>query len=133
MPVLLKLHRALAWTYSGSEDEEARLIAGLREGLWPTPPSSIAPHRAAGGGDADAGVGGGARIAPHRRWRQADERLETLALGLGDDRGQAVAARHAFEVVRDFFFDHQNHFDAVTAPPKPAAQAGRVALGLAHG
>ena len=113
VPVLLKLHRALGVDIQQfSEDEEARLIAGLREALADAAEPIALPELQEVAAQMPAL--GRALIALHRRRLQADERLETLALGLGDDRGQAVAARAMpFEVVRDFFFDHQNHFDAV--------------------
>ena len=116
---------------AGSEQNAESLIAGLREALADAPESIALPELQEVAAQMPAL--GRALIALHRRRLQADERLETLALGLGDDRGQAVAARAMpFEVVRDFFFDHQNHFDAVDraaetlAAQAPGAQGGQL-------
>ncbi|HQQ70953.1 MAG TPA: helix-turn-helix domain-containing protein, partial [Alicycliphilus sp.] len=113
VPVLLKLHRALGVDIQQfSEDEEARLIAGLREALADAPEPIALPELQEVAAQMPAL--GRAVLALHRRALQADERLETLALRLGDDRSEAMATRAMpFEVVRDFFFAQQNHFDAV--------------------
>ncbi|HEY0202199.1 MAG TPA: short-chain fatty acyl-CoA regulator family protein, partial [Burkholderiaceae bacterium] len=68
---------------------------------------------------------GRALLALHRRHAQAQERLEAMALLLGDDRADLAPARPmAFEQVRDFFFAHRNHFDAIDrAAEALAAQA----------
>ena len=90
--VLLKLHKALGVDVQQfSEDEESRLMAGLREAL----------------ADAEEPVGlpelqevaaqmpalGRAVLALHRRHLEAMERLEALSLQLGDDRSAASAPR----------------------------------------
>ena len=127
VPVLLKLHRALGVDIQQfSEDEEARLVAGLREALGDEPESIALPELQEVAAQMPAL--GRAVLALHRRALQAQERLETLALRLGDERSEAMAARAMpFEVVRDFFFAHQNHFDAVDRTAETlAAQAPRV-------
>ncbi|WP_367066618.1 short-chain fatty acyl-CoA regulator family protein [Oryzisolibacter sp. LB2S] len=114
--VLLKLHSALGVDVQQfSEDEEARLVASLRDALADAAePVAMAELQEVA---TQMPALGRAVIALQRRALQAQERLESLALGLGDDRSSLVdgAAARAmpFEVVRDFFFDHQNHFDAV--------------------
>ena len=127
--VLLKLHRALGVDIQQfSEDEEARLIAGLREALADAAEPIALPELQEVAAQMPAL--GRALIALHRRALQAQDGLETLALRLGDERSEAMAARAMpFEVVRDFFFDHQNHFDAVDR----AAEALAAQAPLAHG
>jgi predicted transcriptional regulator/transcriptional regulator with XRE-family HTH domain len=124
VPVLLRLHATLGVDIQAfSEDEEARLIASLREALADNP-----------GGDAVAlaelrevatqmPAVGRALVALHQRHRDAMERLEALAGELGDGRGDLARMPQArpmpFEEVRDFFFAHQNHI----APLDEAAEA----------
>lgn len=136
--VLLKLHRTLGVDIQQfSEDEEARLIAGLREALADAAEPVALPELQEVAAQMPAL--GRAVVALHRRALEAQERLETLALRLGDDRGEAMGARAMpFEVVRDFFFDHQNHFDAVDraaeslAAQAPGVHGGRLGEWLAQ-
>ncbi|BEP61196.1 short-chain fatty acyl-CoA regulator family protein [Variovorax sp. V213] len=124
VPVLLRLHATLGVDIQAfSEDEEARLVASLREALADNP-----------GGDAVAlaelrevatqmPAVGRALVALHQRHRDAMERLEAMAAELGDGRGDLARMPQArpmpFEEVRDFFFAHQNHI----APLDDAAEA----------
>ncbi|MDR0260365.1 MAG: short-chain fatty acyl-CoA regulator family protein [Comamonas sp.] len=115
--VLLKLHRSLGVDIQQfSEDEEARLVAGLREALADAPEAIALPELQEVAAQMPAL--GAAVVALYRRHLDTMERLEALSLQLGDDRsnGRAHAkgpAAMPFEVVRDFFFSHQNYFDAV--------------------
>ena len=124
--VLLKLHRTLGVDIQQfSEDEEARLIAGLREALADAAEPVAVPELQEVAAQMPAM--GRAVIALHRRALEAQERLETLALHLGDGRSDLVgsmapARAMPFEVVRDFFFAHQNHFDAVDRAAEALAQ-----------
>ncbi|MDP3227558.1 MAG: short-chain fatty acyl-CoA regulator family protein [Acidovorax sp.] len=126
VPVLLKINAVFGVDVQRfSDDDEARLITGLREVLADLP----AGVGGEGAGDAvslaeirelAAGMPAVARtlLALHQRHRQALERLEALGSlntqwGLGDDRsGLAPLPSHppmAYEEVRDFFFARQNH------------------------
>jgi len=136
--VLLKLHSTLGVDIQQfSEDDEARLIASLREALADAAdPVALAELQEVA---TQMPALGRAVIALHRRALQAQEQLEMLSLRLGDDRSEAVAPRAMpFEVVRDFFFDHQNHFDAVDraaealAGGAPGAHGGQLADWLAE-
>jgi transcriptional regulator with XRE-family HTH domain len=134
VPVLLRLHATLGVDIQAfSEDEEARLVASLREALADNP-----------GGDAVAlaelrevatqmPAVGRALVALHQRHRDAMERLEALAGELGDGRGDLARMPQArpmpFEEVRDFFFAHQNHI----APLDNAAEAFSAAVAVARG
>src|SRR5690606_31806849 len=105
--------------------EEARLLAQLRDALAAMPPgnggvplpelrevASKLPQLAQ------------ALLAMHQRHMADAERLEALTARLGDDRSaiEEVSAgrlqiepahQMPFEAVRDFFFAHRNHFDAL--------------------
>jgi predicted transcriptional regulator/transcriptional regulator with XRE-family HTH domain len=111
--VLLKLNKALGVDIQQfSEDEEARLMAGLREALADAPETISLPELQEL--SAQMPSVGRAVIAMYRRQQEAVEQLEALALRLGDDRADALVVRTTpFEVVRDFFFAHQNYFDAL--------------------
>jgi len=140
--VLLKIHRVLGVDIQQfSEDEEARLLAQLRDALAAIPPAAAAvplpelrelasklPHLAQ------------ALLAMHQRHLADAERLEALTLRLGDDRsalddsedagnsGQLLAepARQMpFEAVRDFFFAHRNHFDALDRAAEALAEQAK--------
>lgn len=87
--VLLKLHRTLGVDIQQfSEDEEARLIAGLREALADAAEPVAVPELQEVAAQMPAL--GRAVIALHRRALEAQERLETLALRLGDGRSDLV-------------------------------------------
>lgn len=119
--VLLKISAAFDIdVQSFSEDEEARLIAGLREALADNPGGesvSLAEMREIA---TQMPAVGRSLLALHRRHRDAMERIEGMAAGLGDGRGGIAGARPMpFEEVRDFFFAHKNHI----APLDDAAEA----------
>lgn len=135
VPVLLKIHKVLGVDIQQfSEDEEARLLAQLRDALAALPQAdgtvplpelrevaAKLPHLAQ------------ALLAMHRRQQQDAERIDMLTVRLGDGRvslgsdetAEASAPRQmAFEAVRDFFFAHRNHFDSLDrAAERLAAQA----------
>ncbi|MDO4724982.1 MAG: short-chain fatty acyl-CoA regulator family protein [Comamonadaceae bacterium] len=153
--VLLKISRVLGVDVQQfSEDEEARLVAAMQEALADAPEPVTLPELK----EVAAQMPALARavLALHRRQTESQERLEALALHLGDDRaspvspigmastasapgsaslaGAAVALPRAtpFEAVRDFFFAHQNHFDALDrAAEALAAQAQAQGAALA--
>ncbi|MCP6412460.1 hypothetical protein NL483_28335, partial [Klebsiella pneumoniae] len=57
---------------------------------------------------------------------EALERIESMALRLGDDRSDMPVARTMpFEAVRDFFFAHQNYFDEVDRAAQALAGEAR--------
>ena len=129
VPVLLKINAELGVDVQRfSDDEEARLIAGLCDVLAEQP-ASAAPAGAGGVAGAAtqvsmaeirelaASMPAVARtlLGMHARHRQALERLEALSTRLGDDRGDrgeegtAALPPMAYEEVRDFFFAQHNH------------------------
>ncbi|MFA5549359.1 MAG: short-chain fatty acyl-CoA regulator family protein [Porticoccaceae bacterium] len=111
--VLLKLNRALGVDIQQfSEDDEARLIAGLKEAFSDAAEPVALPELQEVATQMPAL--GRAVLALHRRHIEALERIETMSLRLGDDRSDAATpTAMPFEVVRDFFFAHQNHFDVL--------------------
>lgn len=158
--VLLKIHRALGVDIQQfSEDEQARLIASLREALVDAPEPISLPELQEVATQMPAL--GRALLALHRRHQDALDKLEALALQLGDGRGgshqdeaaddsaktptadasragrrpaQRIAAAAAgiaaprttpFEAVRDFFYAHQNHFDAIDRAAEALAEQAR--------
>jgi predicted transcriptional regulator/transcriptional regulator with XRE-family HTH domain len=113
--VLLKISRALGVDVQQfSEDEEARLVAQMRDALADNPggePVALPELREIA---AQMPAVGRALLALHRRNVEWMGRLEAMAAELGDGRGGADPARPMpFEVVRDFFFAHQNYFDVL--------------------
>ena len=123
--LLLKLNHALGVDIQRfSEDEEVRLIAGMREALADSAESISLPELQEVAVQMPAV--GRAIVAPIQRNVEAVTQLEAVALRMGDDRaGSPVARLTPFEAVRDFFFSHQNHFDPLDrAAEGMAAQAG---------
>ncbi len=143
VPVLLKINAVFGVDVQRfSDDDEARLVAGLRDVLMDTasrqPPAdavSLAEIR-----ELAANMPAVARtlLALHRSRREADERLAALSLLLEGDRpgstpaswvpaqlpGQPLSSMApmapmppippmAYEQVRDFFFARHNHIPAL--------------------
>jgi transcriptional regulator with XRE-family HTH domain len=134
--LLLKLNRALGVDIQQfSEDEEARLIAALREALADAPEPISLPELQEVATQMPAL--GRAIVALYRRNLDAAAQLEAMAVRMGDGRTDAAPAAPAsrataFEAVRDFFFAHQNHFDALDrAAEALAEQAGLEGAALA--
>lgn len=112
VPILLRINAEFAVDVQMfSEDEEARLIADLRDAL---------SESGTGGGvtlseikslAANMPAVGQALVALHRRARAADERLEALAANLGTPSQMLAEAPPPmpFEQVRDFFYHRHNH------------------------
>jgi len=127
--VLLKINRALGVDIQEfSEDEQARLVAGMREALADLPEPVSLPELKEVASQMPAL--GRALVALHRRHLEAVEQLEVVAQRLGDERSDVAAVRAMpFEVVRDFFFAHQNHFDAIDRAAEALAMEARAAGG----
>ena len=131
--VLLRISRALGVDVQQfSEDEEARLVVALQDALAGAPEPVLLPELKEVAAQMPALAQ--AVVALHRRGAEAAERAEAVALRLGDERGAAEVARAMpFEAVRDFFFTHQNHFEALDAPAEALArEAAGHGQSLAH-
>ncbi len=115
VPVLLKVSRALGVdVHQFSEDEEARLVAGMQEALADNPGGEAVSLPELREVASQMPAVGRALLALHRRNLEATQRLEAIALQLGDDREELSSTPPmGFELVRDFFAAHQNHFDEV--------------------
>jgi len=111
--VLLKINRALGVDIQEfSEDEESRLMAGLKQALADAAEPVALPELQEVAAQMPAL--GRAVLALHRRHLEAMERIEMLSLRLGDGRSDAATpVAMPFEVVRDFFFAHKNYFDVL--------------------
>ncbi|MDR2164075.1 MAG: short-chain fatty acyl-CoA regulator family protein [Zoogloeaceae bacterium] len=121
--VLLKLNAVFGVDVQRfSEDDEVRLIAGLRELFSETLAEeavSLAEME-----ELAANMPGVARmlIRLGRRQRDIREREEILAARMGQDRGGAPALRPMpYEEVRDFFYDCHNYIDAIDTLAERAA------------
>lgn len=124
--VLLRLQSALGVDLQVfSEDEEARLLAQLQE---------IVAEAAAPGGVPQAELRTLAQQMPavsqlllrlHGRARDAEQRLASL--GLGERDTASITGPGPHEEVRDFFYAHHNHMDALDR----AAEALSSRLGAA--
>ncbi|MGO4394570.1 short-chain fatty acyl-CoA regulator family protein [Variovorax sp. M-6] len=125
--VLLRISRALGVDVQQfSEDEEARLVADLRDALADNPGGETVSLPELREVASQMPAVGRALLALHRRHQEAMERLETMAAELGDGRGDLVGARPMpFERVRDFFFSHQNYFDPLDVAAEALASEAR--------
>ena len=110
VPVLLKVNAVFGVDVQVfSEDDEARMIAGLREVLADGAPQesvSLAEIREIA---ANMPAVGRSLLSLHKRHRQVVERLEALSAGRDGDNTDTGTAAMPFEEVRDFFFARQNY------------------------
>ena len=128
--VLLKISRALGVDVQHfSEDEEARLVAAMQEALADAPEPVTLPELKETATQMPALAR--ALVQLHRRHADTLARLEAMALKLGDDRADLPAPTlMPFEAVRDFFFSHQNYFDALDRAAEGWAARARAGAGL---
>jgi hypothetical protein len=130
VPVLLKVSAAFGVDVTVfSEEDEARLIADMREAL-----SAAAPAEAIAMTGADLRevattmpAVGRAMLTMHRRLREVSDRADALAERLGDVRGLGLtnAPLMPFEEVRDFFYARHNYIDELdTGAEQLFADAG---------
>lgn len=127
--VLLKIHRELGVDIQAfSEDETARLVARLRDAFADSAEAITLPELQ----ELAAQMPGVSRalLAMHRRALDATERLEAMTLRVGDDRsGDTVLRAVPFDTVRDFFLEHQNHFEALDRLAEGLAREAGVGVG----
>ncbi|MFI0395053.1 short-chain fatty acyl-CoA regulator family protein [Paracoccus jiaweipingae] len=115
-----------------SEEGDARLLAELREAFQGAGDVAAADLR-----NLIENMPALARhiVALFRDTREAQDRATAMAVGAGHPEG--LPAPTAFEEVRDFFYDHRNHFDALDRRAEAlfdsaGLQPGNVAEGLAR-
>ncbi|HKX39960.1 MAG TPA: short-chain fatty acyl-CoA regulator family protein [Burkholderiaceae bacterium] len=112
VPVLLRLQASLGVDLQFfSEDEEARLLAEVREVVAEAGVQaqiSLAEMRATVGQVPSIA---GLLIRLHQRCRTAEERVSQLADGIDSDRQPQLpaAALQPYEEVRNFFYERHNH------------------------
>lgn len=149
VPVLLKLNAVFGVDVQRfSEDDEARIVADLREALLDAPGGdgvALAEIR-----ELAAGMPAVGRILIdlHRRLREEQERSASLAAHIGDERTGAADGPPPrpmpYEEVRDYFYVRHNHiaeldalaekiFDECRCPPAGLASALRQRLAERHG
>ena len=132
--VLLKVSRVLGVDVQQFSEDETRLVLAMQEALVDNPGGEAVALPELREIAAQMPAVGRALLALHRRNVEATQRLEALALQLGDGRADMPALRPmAFEMVRDFFFAHQNYFNEVdVAAEALAAQAQSQGAALAQ-
>ncbi|MBX3213589.1 MAG: DUF2083 domain-containing protein [Labilithrix sp.] len=140
VPVLLKIASTFGVDVQAfSEEDEARLIADVREALGAAvPEEAVAPSELRQLATSMPAVGR-ALVTMHRRLREAVERADALAdlVGGGARQLPATIALMPFEEVRDFFHARHNYIDELdTAAERIFTEArlrvGDVASGLAE-
>lgn len=140
VPVLVKVSAVFGVDVQVfSEEEEARLIADIREALSASvPEESIAAAELRQLASSMPSFGR-ALVTMHRRLREAADRADAMADRLGGDmrHGTSPLPLMPFEEVRDFFYARHNHIDELdTAAERLFADAGLrigdVATGLAE-
>jgi XRE family transcriptional regulator, fatty acid utilization regulator len=136
VPVLLKLNAAFGVDVQlFSEDDEARLIADLREALSdPAVGETIATaelRELAGNMPAV----GRALVSLHRRYRRALEQSAALAARMGDDRQHRspAPASTPFEEVRDFFYARHNYVGELDEAAEKIARDAALPVGNMSG
>ncbi len=125
--VLLKIHRALGVDIQQfSEDDVARQVAQLRDALADNPAQESIDLPDLQELATKLPKVGRAILALHQRQLEAAQRLDALAMELGDGRGDLAFGRPMpFEVVRDFFFSYRNYFDPLDRAAEALAHDAR--------
>lgn len=131
VPILLKINAVFGIDVQlFSEDEEARLIADLRDVLAdPGLDEEIALTEIREIASNMPAVGR-AIVKQHHRLRQASERADALATRLGvgaEDR--APAQLMPYEQVRDYFYAHHNYFAELDEAAERIFVAARLSVG----
>ncbi len=112
VPVLLRLQGSLGVDLQFfSEDEEARLIAQVRDLLAESGAAGSVPRAELQMLAQQMPAMAAVLMRLHQRCRSAEERVAAMAAGFGDDRGAGLpaASLQPHEEVRDFFYAHRNH------------------------
>ncbi|MBV8925517.1 MAG: DUF2083 domain-containing protein [Bradyrhizobium sp.] len=133
LPVLLKLNAAFGVDVQlFSEDEEARLVADLRETLSDPQLGETISTAELRELAVNMPAVGRALVGLNRRYRQAIEQSAALAARLGEDRQAetAILPSTPYEEVRDFFYARHNYIaeldDAAERLAQELAGSGRL-------
>lgn len=135
VPVLLKINAVFGVDVQlFSEDDEARLIADLREALSDTSSGetvSLAEIRELA---ANMPALGRTLVALNQRYRETLERAEALAARLGGARNEStgiLSPRMPYEEVRDYFYSRHNHVPELDEMAETLATQGAIQPGAA--
>jgi len=117
VPVLLKLQSALGVDLQFfSENEEARLMAQLHDVVADAGPGAAIPQAEVQALAQQMPALARRMIQLHKVARDAQERLEAMAAGLGDrDSRPGTGSTQPHEEVRDFFYARHNHIAELDA------------------
>jgi len=133
VPVLLKINAAFGVDVQFfSEDEEARLVADLRDVLSESQSgesTSVAEIR-----ELATNMPAIARtfLRLHRGYREAVDRASAMAARLGDDWAAEPPRPMPFEEVRDFFYARQNHIAALDEAAERLNREAGLSAAAAH-
>jgi hypothetical protein len=131
VPILLKINSVFGVDVQlFSEDEEARLIADLRDVLAdPANNEEIALTEIREIASNMPAVGR-AIVAQHRRLRQVTERADALAVRLGVGADEAAPAQlMPYEQVRDYFYAHHNYFSELDEAAEKLFKSAKLRIG----
>ena len=115
VPVLLRLQSSLGVDLQVfSDDDEARLTAQLQAVMAEAAGDTVVAQAELRALAQQMPALAQVVIRMHRRGREAEDRLSSLATTLGDRAGElAPSARQSHEEVRDFFYERHNHIAAL--------------------
>ncbi len=135
VPVLLKINAAFGIDVQlFSDDDEARLVADLRDALSEAQTGETVALAEIRELATNMPAVGRAFVTLHRRYRQSVERGEAMAARLGDETSTGAAPLMPFEEVRDFFYARHNYIDELDeAAERLHHTAGLTESGVAKG
>ena len=115
VPVLLRLQSSLGVDLQVfSDDDEARLTAQLQTVMAEAAGDTVVPQAELRSLAQQMPALAQVILRMHRRGRDAEDRLASLATALGDRAGElAPSTRQSHEEVRDFFYERHNHIAAL--------------------
>lgn len=137
VPVLVKVSAVFGVDVQVfSEEEEARLIADIREALSAAVPEEAVAQAELRQLASSMPTVGRALVAMHRRLREAVDRADAMADRLGGHVASSLPLM-PFEEVRDFFYARHNHMDGLDSAAEQLfleanLRVGDVATGLAE-
>ena len=130
VPVLLRLQSSLGVDLQVfSDDDEARLTAQLQAVMAEAAGDTVVAQAELRALAQQMPALAQVVIRMHRRGREAQERLASLAVTLGDRAGKiAPSARQPHEEVRDFFYERHNHIAALDERAEALGDVVRASL-----
>lgn len=130
VPVLLKINAVFGVDVQlFSEDEEARLVADLREALTETGVKEGVALAELKELASSMPALGRAFLSLHRRYREATGRLEQVSTRLGEDWQATPKPLMPFEEVRDFFYARHNHIEPLDSAAEKMHRRANLTIG----